>query len=70
MTASPLLCSDELLAVELGFWIKPEYRNRETIRLLLKAFQTWAKKVGCKGTLMAKIKNRNAPEQYVCRRIN
>jgi hypothetical protein len=69
MTASPLLCSDETLAVELGFWIKPEYRNKETIRLLIKSFRTWAKLAGCKGVLMAKIKHKTAPEQYVCRRI-
>jgi hypothetical protein len=67
---SPLLCSKDLMAVELGMWIKPDIKDKRlALRHLLGAGTAWAKTVGCKAILFGKIKGKNAPEQHKVRRI-
>jgi GNAT superfamily N-acetyltransferase len=59
----------EEMAVEIAFWIKPEYRTKKTIKMLLQAYFYWARKVGCKAAFVGKLKGRQAPEQYLVRRL-
>lgn len=57
------------MAVETTFWIKPEYRSRQNIKLLIGAYLYWAKKYGCKAALIGKLKDKNSPEYYKVVRI-
>lgn len=59
----------EEMAVEVAFWIKPEYRTKKTIKMLLQAYFYWARKVGCKAAFVGKLKGKQAPEQYLVRRL-
>ena len=59
----------EEMAVEVAFWIKPEFRTKKTIKMLLQAYFYWARKVGCKAAFVGKLKGRQAPEQYLVRRL-
>jgi RimJ/RimL family protein N-acetyltransferase len=56
-------------AVELAFWITPEYRTRSSIKKLLGAYRYWAKRVGCHSILMGKLKNKNEVESFTIRRL-
>ena len=57
------------LAIETTFWVEPEYRTQKNLKLLLQAYLFWAKKVGCKGALIGKLKNKHSPEFYKVVRI-
>lgn len=59
----------EEMAVEVAFWIKPEHRTKKTIKMLLQAYFYWARKVGCKAAFVGKLKGKQAPEQYLVRRL-
>lgn len=59
----------EEMAVEVAFWIKPEFRTKKTIKMLLQAYFYWARKVGCKAAFVGKLKGKQAPEQYLVRRL-
>lgn len=56
-------------AVELAYWIQPEYKTYSTSRLLLKAYKEWAKRVGCKSYLLGKLRD-NRPEETLLRKIS
>ena len=59
----------EKTAVELAFWIEPEYRSFKNMRLLLGAYKYWAKMKGCTSILMGKLKNDKDIETYNVRRL-
>lgn len=56
-------------AVEIAYFIEPEYRTPAAHKLLLKAYKFWARKIGCHSILMGKIKNKNEVETYTIRRL-
>jgi len=53
--AQPLLFSSDLVAVEAGWWVEPEYRNSRRAFELHNAFLYWAKLRGCKAASMSTI---------------
>ena len=50
--------SEDRYAVELGFYILPEYKSLSAVKLLLSAFHYWAKESDCKAAFVGKIKDR------------
>ena len=40
------------VAVELGWWVEPEYRKSSVGKDLKEAFEYWATQIGCKGMIM------------------
>ena len=64
-----LFNSKEKTAVELAFWIEPEHRTRSGLKTLLSGYKFWAKKIGCGSILYGKMKTREAPEEYIMRRL-
>lgn len=44
---SPFMFGAKKVATELGWWVEPEHRKSGIGKLLLQAFEAWAKKVGC-----------------------
>lgn len=56
-------------AVEVAYFIEPEYRTPAAHKALLKAYKFWARKVGCHSILMGKIKNMNEVETFTIRRL-
>ena len=61
--------AEDEMALELAFWIKPEFRSLTSLRKLIQAYHYWAKLTQCKAVFLGKIKNRKAPEEYIVRRI-
>ena len=59
----------EKTGVELAFWITPEKRTRQGIKMLLKAYRYWCKSTGCTSILMGKLKNRDTAETYTIRKL-
>ncbi len=56
-------CSDEKVATEIVWYVKPEHRNKEALRLH-QAFETWSNLVGSKITAMSDIKGGSTLEKY------
>lgn len=50
--------SEDRYAVEVGFFILPEYKSLSAVKLLLSAFHYWAKESDCKAAFVGKIKDR------------
>lgn len=47
----------ERMAMELAWWVEPEYRGtRKSLELVL-AYQDWAKRIGCSLIQMSRIEN-------------
>jgi hypothetical protein len=67
---SQMFNNKEKTAVELAFWIQPEYRDYSSLRLLLQAYKFWAKKIGCSTILFGKMKNKSSVESYIIRKLN
>jgi hypothetical protein len=59
----------EKTAVELAFWIKPEYKSFKAIKMILGAYRYWARKIGCNSLLMGKLTNPDEVETYKIRRL-
>lgn len=59
----------EKTAVELGFWITPEFRNKANLKKLLSAYKYWAKKTGCNSILYGKLTDPGTPESYTVRKL-
>jgi hypothetical protein len=59
----------EKTAVELGFWITPEYRTVTAIKKLMSAYKFWAKKIGCTSILYGKLKDGETVESYTVRKL-
>ena len=57
------------VAIELAFWIKPEYRDFGSYRMLMQAYFYWARQIGCSAAFVGKLKNKNSPEYYTLRRL-
>ena len=49
----------EFIASELAWWVDPEYRKTRQSIDLVKAYEVWAKKVGCSVVTMANIPTLN-----------
>lgn len=60
---------DIKFAVELAFWIQPEYRTRKTLRLLLGAYYHWARLQHCAAAYVGKISDTHHPETYYIRKL-
>lgn len=56
--ATPFLFGTKLCAVEIAWWVDPEYRKSNIGRELLEAFEYWAKKVGCELVTMISLDER------------
>lgn len=56
-------------AVELAFWIEPEYRNNTSLKMLLGAYKYWAKRVGCTHIMYGKMKSNDISETYTVRKL-
>lgn len=50
-------------AIELGFWIIPEHKTFEGMKMLIEAYYYWAKETGCVAAMMGKL-NKNKVESY------
>ena len=50
------------VAVELAWWVEPEYRGTRKSLELMKAYEAWARKVGCQIVQMGYIEN-SSPEK-------
>lgn len=44
---SEIMFSKQKVALELVFWLEPEYRNSKSSVLLLQYYEEWARKKGC-----------------------
>lgn len=70
MSVSPSPANPSIsFAVELAFWIRPEYRTRQTLKTLLEAYYHWAKLQGCTAAYVGKITKTRAPETYYIRKV-
>jgi GNAT superfamily N-acetyltransferase len=54
------LFHDAKIAVEIGWWVEPEYRRSTHNKQLLDAFEFWAKKLNCSHTQMSMMETENA----------
>lgn len=70
MAASNYHFSNEKMAIELGFWIKPDHRSFSNLRKLVSSYFYWAKKIGCKTAMLGKLKDKHSPEYYIIRRLS
>lgn len=50
--------SEDRYAVEVGFYIKPEYKSISATKMMLGAFHYWAKEADCKAAFIGKMKDR------------
>lgn len=50
--------SEDRYAVEVAFYIKPEYKTLTATKMLISAFHYWAKEAGCKAAFIGKMKDR------------
>ena len=69
MRAPSLHNYSSLMAYELAFWIKPEFRNKTTVKQILNAYYFWARKTGCVSAFIGKIKERNGKEIQTMRKL-
>lgn len=56
--ATPSLFGDIRQATEMAWWVEPSERGKEAGGELLKAFEFWAKKVGCKLVTMISLNDK------------
>lgn len=45
--ATPFLLGLDTIATEFAWWVAPEYRLNGVGKILIEAFEIWAKEVGC-----------------------
>ena len=50
--------SEDRYAIEVGFYIKPEYKTLSSVKMLLSAFYYWAKEADCKAAFVGKMKDK------------
>lgn len=50
--------SEDRYAVEVGFYILPEYKTLTSVKMMLGAFYYWAKEAGCKAAFVGKMKDK------------
>lgn len=50
--------SEDRYAVEVGFYIKPEYKTLTAVKMMLSAFYYWSKEADCKAAFIGKMKDR------------
>lgn len=50
--------SEDRYAIEVGFYIMPEYKSLSAVKLLLSAFHYWAKESDCKAAFVGKMKDK------------
>lgn len=50
--------SEDRYAVEVGFYIKPEYKTVSAAKMLVSAFHYWAKEADCKAAFIGKMKDK------------
>lgn len=50
--------SEDRYAVEVGFYIKPEYKTLSSVKMMMSAFHYWAKEADCKAAFIGKMKDR------------
>ena len=60
---------EEKSAVEIAFWIKPEYKSISNLKSILGAYRYWAKQMGCTSILYGKLKNDSSVESYIVRKL-
>lgn len=53
--ATPSLFGDFRQATEMAWWVEPDARGKKAGGELLRAFEFWAKKVGCKLATMSSL---------------
>lgn len=61
---TPFLLGPTLTAVELAWWVEPEYRKQNVGLNLVKAYEEWALAKGCKIISMACYANNNLGPFY------
>jgi len=61
-TTSELVINYDKIAHELMWWVEPEYRGGRAGIELLKAFEFWAKKIGCTKIQMSLVETEDAPK--------
>lgn len=54
--------SDDLIAAELAWWVDPEYRGTKGSMELVLAYETWARKIGCKHITMSLLPSLTNPK--------
>jgi GNAT superfamily N-acetyltransferase len=57
-SVTPFIFGNVIMASEIGWWIEPEHRGKAAGRELLKAFEYWAKQVGCSAITMVSLDER------------
>lgn len=50
--------SEDRYAVEVGFYIRPEYKTLAASKMLISAFHYWAKEADCKAAFIGKMKDK------------
>lgn len=68
-SARQVFNSAEKTAVEVAFWIIPEYRTRANLKNLLGAYKYWARKTGCTTIMYGKLKDKGSVESYIVRKL-
>ena len=58
--------SDEKMSLVLAFYSKEKVAARQ----LLKAYYFWAKKIGCKASMIATLKDSKSVEEYKIKELN
>ena len=66
---NPIFNPVERIALEVAFYIYPDFRSFNHIRLLYGAFKQWAKLVGCQTIMMGRIREPGKQEEYFLKRI-
>lgn len=59
---SPFIYGPHYMATELGWWVEPDARNTGAGKELIKAFEEWARRVGC--TLITMISLDDTVSKY------
>jgi GNAT superfamily N-acetyltransferase len=52
---TPFIYGNGLVATELVWWVEPDKRKSSVGKELLKAFEFWANKIGCKFVVMSSL---------------
>ena len=60
--SSPFIYGPHYMATELGWWVEPDARKSGAGKELIKAFEEWARRVGC--TLITMISLDDTVSQY------
>jgi len=69
-SAQEMSFSTDRFAVELAWWVEPEYRNSPAAQRLIEVYEYWAKKVGCTHVMMSSlsIDNQKILDRWYSRR--